>query len=368
NLEETNEIVNLVCNLRDYMMKTEYTEVKSGDSVPSYFRCSLSLELMLDPVIAASVAIPFQTGNAFDKQMDDNSFRLSDDEHNGCRNGATEKFEQQSPYIHSRSESFSSTISSTDCLLPVSKDVSQISNQHPSARAFSISGSDELATASHVNTLIEDLRGQSNEVQTTAAEELRLLTKHNMENLGAIKPIIYVLKTGNDGAKENSAAALFSLSVIENNKAKIGQSARIVQAGAVKFLVQMMEHADGMVDKAVALLSNLSTISEGRHNSSSAIFGIMRIDNFGYFITLFSCISNLWYSYFSMFHCCHVEDFSAPFIAFFSFLHVTTYDAFIFLLLPDGFLIGYSHIQNGISLPLCLISPPNYFLFLCSTL
>ncbi|KAE9619377.1 hypothetical protein Lalb_Chr02g0152481 [Lupinus albus] len=128
------------------------------------------------------VAIPFQTGNAFDKQMDDNSFRLSDDEHNGCRNGATEKFEQQSPYIHSRSESFSSTISSTDCLLPVSKDVSQISNQHPSARAFSISGSDELATASHVNTLIEDLRGQSNEVQTTAAEELRLLTKHNMEN------------------------------------------------------------------------------------------------------------------------------------------------------------------------------------------
>ncbi|KAE9619376.1 putative U box domain-containing protein [Lupinus albus] len=36
------------------MMKTEYTEVKSGDSVPSYFRCSLSLELMLDPVIAAS--------------------------------------------------------------------------------------------------------------------------------------------------------------------------------------------------------------------------------------------------------------------------------------------------------------------------
>ncbi|OIV90520.1 hypothetical protein TanjilG_32397 [Lupinus angustifolius] len=313
-----------------------------------------------------------QTGNTFDKQKDDNSYRLSE-EHNGCRSGAAEKFEQHSPYIHSRSEFFSSTISSTDCLLPVSKEVSWISNQHSCARAISrevtnvsvalpvkkqsgispwlsgkqfecpgskigglmengnnnsshtnnshlsvdsrhvsTSGSDELTAASHVNTLIQDLHGQSKKVQTTAAEELKLLTKHNMENrliinednktlimeAGAIDPLIHVLKTGNDGAKENSAAALFSLYVIENNKAKIGRSgavkalvdllasgtlrgkkdaattlynlsifhenkARIVQAGAVKFLVQMMERADGMVDKAIALLSNLSTISEG---------------------------------------------------------------------------------------------------------
>jgi hypothetical protein len=116
---------------------------------------------------------------------------------------------------------------------------------------------------------------------------------------GAIEPLIYVLKTGNNGAKENSAAALFSLSVPENNKAKIGRSgaikalvellasgtlrgkkdaatalfnlsifhdnkARIVQAGAVKFLAMLLDPADGMVDKAVALLANLSTIPEGR--------------------------------------------------------------------------------------------------------
>ena len=54
NLDEINQIVNLVCNLRDYVMKFECPEVKSGVSIPPYFRCPLSLELMSDPVIVAS--------------------------------------------------------------------------------------------------------------------------------------------------------------------------------------------------------------------------------------------------------------------------------------------------------------------------
>ncbi|XP_022959916.1 U-box domain-containing protein 3-like isoform X2 [Cucurbita moschata] len=116
---------------------------------------------------------------------------------------------------------------------------------------------------------------------------------------GAIEPLIHVLKTGTSTAKENSAATLFSLSVLEEYKAKIGQSgavkalvnllgegtlrgkkdaatalfnlsifhenkARIVQAGAVKYLVGLLATTTGMVDKAAALLANLSTISEGR--------------------------------------------------------------------------------------------------------
>ncbi|CAL0316845.1 unnamed protein product [Lupinus luteus] len=454
NLEEINEIMNLVRNLRDYVMKTECSEVKSGVSIPPYFRCPLSLELMSDPVILASGqtyerqsiqkwldhglticpktrqrlthtnlipnytvkamianwcdgndvkissnsdhnqssritsssdhSLPqdvahscslrplpssnpvsrssIQAGNAFEKQKVDNAFRLTEG-HNGCQSGAIEMFEQQSPYIHSRSESFSSSISSTDCLLPVPKEASQISNKQQNVRAFSgeiktvcptspgnkqsgisswLSGNqferpgliiggmennschtnnshsrvdshpvsnlgfDELTTASHVNELIEDLRSQSNEVQTIAAEELRLLTKHNMENriivghcgavvpllsllysdvkitqehavtallnlsinednkalimeAGAIEPLIYVLKTGNNGAKENSAATLFSLSVIENNKEKIGRS------GAVKTLVDLLGSGTlrGKKDAATALY-NLSIFHENK--------------------------------------------------------------------------------------------------------
>ncbi|KAE9612208.1 hypothetical protein Lal_00022119 [Lupinus albus] len=444
NLEEINEIMNLVRNLRDYVMKSECPEVKSGVSIPPYFRCPLSVELMFDPVIVASgqtyerqsiqkwldhgltvcpktrqrlthtnlipnytvkamianwceenavkfssnsdhiqssrVTTPsdhslpqdlahacslrslpssnsvsrssIQAGNALEKRKDDSSFRLTEG-HNGCQSGATEKFEQQSPYIHSRSESFSSSISSTECLLPVPKEESRISNKQQNTTVFSgeiknvcptspgnkqsgISpvsriggmdnnschtnnshsridshpvsnpGLDELTTASHVNELIEDLHSQSNEVQTIAAEELRLLTKHNMENriivghcgtvvpllsllysdvkitqehavtallnlsinednkalimeAGAIEPLIYVLKTGNNGAKENSAAALFSLSVIENNKEKIGRS------GAVKTLVDLLESGTlrGKKDAATALY-NLSIFHENK--------------------------------------------------------------------------------------------------------
>lgn len=37
-----------------------------------------------------------------------------------------------------------------------------------------------------------------------------------------------------------------------------------MQAGAVRYLVELMDPAAGMVDKAVAVLSNLATIHEGR--------------------------------------------------------------------------------------------------------
>ncbi|KAG2593416.1 U-box domain-containing protein 4-like [Panicum virgatum] len=121
----------------------------------------------------------------------------------------------------------------------------------------------------------------------------------------AIEALIHVLETGNPEAKANSAATLFSLSVIEENKAKIGRSgaikllvdlledgnaqgkkdaatalfnlsifhenkARIIEAGAVKPLVELMDPAAGMVDKAVAVLSILATVQEGRNGIAQA--------------------------------------------------------------------------------------------------
>ncbi|GAA0155086.1 ubiquitin-protein ligase [Lithospermum erythrorhizon] len=115
---------------------------------------------------------------------------------------------------------------------------------------------------------------------------------------GAIEPLIYVLRTGNAGARENAAAAVFSLSLLEEYRIKIGRTgavkalvellgsgsmrgkkdaatalfnlsiyhenkARIIQAGAVKHLVHLLDPAKEMVDKAIAVLANLSTISEG---------------------------------------------------------------------------------------------------------
>ncbi|XP_057438540.1 U-box domain-containing protein 3-like isoform X2 [Lotus japonicus] len=461
-MDEINQIVYLVCYLRDYVMKSKSSKVKSGVSISPYFKCPLSLELMVDPVIVASgqtydrqsiqmwldhgltvcpkthqrlshtnlipnytvkamianwceennVKLPnnsrnsnsahnsspsdyllhqdldrmcsfgsvhssnsnskssSQTGNTFEKQKGDSSFRLSD-ESSGCRSDEADKFQQQSPApssSYSRSESFSSSISSTDYVLPVAKVVSGRSSKHqnvelsgeitdgrsaspackelgnfPSlprqkfgsprseigwmenenkcnknnniiitshskenSHPLSSLGSDEMTTTSHVNKLIEDLLSQSNETQTAAVEELRLLSKHNMGNrviigqcgailhllpllysdmkitqehavtallnlsinednkalimeAGAVEPLIHVLQTGNDSAKENSAAALFSLSVVSNNKEKIGRS------GAVKALVDLLASGThrGKKDAATALY-NLSVFNENK--------------------------------------------------------------------------------------------------------
>lgn len=59
----------------------------------------------------------------------------------------------------------------------------------------------------------------------------------------AVEPHINVLKTGNLKAKENSAATLFSLSVIENNKVKIRRS------GAVEPLVDLFRKWNSMWEK-----------------------------------------------------------------------------------------------------------------------
>lgn len=59
-MEQIDQLVDLVSCIRDHMIQTEFLEVAKGISIPPYFRCPLSTELMLDPVIVAS-------GQTFDK-------------------------------------------------------------------------------------------------------------------------------------------------------------------------------------------------------------------------------------------------------------------------------------------------------------
>ncbi|XWS46985.1 hypothetical protein CRYUN_Cryun14cG0115000 [Craigia yunnanensis] len=301
-----------------------------------------------------------EVGNGLEKQKIDISSRFSG-ECNRCQSREIDKYDHQSPdrsYIHSRTESASSEIFNIDYAPAASNDFSRRSKKHeinelveisseglgtfPSTKesgfspwitgkqlqvsgrkveeavngnhnynrahsiSFSGSGCDDLTTSSHVKKLVDNLKSLSNEVQTTAAAELRLLAKHNMDNRiiighcgaiaallsllysevkltqehavtallnlsinednkamiaksGAIEPLIHVLKSGNNGAKENSAAALFSLSVLEEYKARIGRS------GAVKALVNLLGSGTlrGKKDAATALF-NLSVFHENK--------------------------------------------------------------------------------------------------------
>ncbi|XP_065874317.1 U-box domain-containing protein 3 [Euphorbia lathyris] len=440
-LDLINQIADLMSSIRNCLLKVECFEPNSGIPIPSYFRCPLSLDLMLDPVIVASGQtferasiqkwldnglstcpktrqtlshtnlIPNYTvkamianwceenhlrlsgnikqtnqtsastpdincsaqtinstsksstevENGFEKHKVDFSSKLNGEESNGYEIRQAESFERQShelSYIHSRSESTASAVSSIDYVSPsrVSNEVStkhekfndlsgEITSQRPAAlpnkdsgsspwlsgnqfhiskmktegdtngnhnqgRTQSVSSLDSAdsddPTSSHVKNLVDDLKSQSNTVQTAAAAELRNLSKNMMENrinigrsgavvpllqllysdvkltqehavtallnlsiseeikamiaeAGAVEPLIYVLKSGNDAAKENSAAALFSLSVLEEYKAKIGRS------GAVKALVNLLASGTlrGKKDAATALF-NLSILHENK--------------------------------------------------------------------------------------------------------
>ncbi|KAG9144991.1 hypothetical protein Leryth_017458 [Lithospermum erythrorhizon] len=433
--DRLDSIINLISNIRDYVAKYGSSNGVKCMQIPSYFRCPLSLELMVDPVIVASgqtydrasiqkwldnglivcpqtrqgllhtnlipnytvkaliinwcvengIQLPTpcqpadfgQVSSKCSLQSNSPMMEVPSEVGKGCvkeQNGSLEsKVEElnlqpaeeavrvahSSPehsYCHSRTESTSSAVSSVDYVRGGSTDASRISSKHDSvsdisgeitsdshnsvnkyleysplsarqyqcskelsevavngkhyiSKDFSLhagSSSDDLTTTSYVEEVVEALKGQSTELQSSAAAELRFLAKNNMDNRliishcgaitplisllysdvkitqehavtallnlsicekikamigdeGAIEPLIYVLRTGSSGARENAAAALFSLSLLEGYRIKIGRT------GAVKALVDLLESGSvrGKKDAATALF-NLSIYHENK--------------------------------------------------------------------------------------------------------
>ncbi|KAJ6953099.1 U-box domain-containing protein 3-like [Populus alba x Populus x berolinensis] len=291
-LYQIDQIVDLISQIRSWLLKVERHDPKSGAPIPPYFRCPLSLELMLDPVMWLLVKLMIgsnstsrssvEVGNGFEKQVIGVSSRLSGEEFNRYNVMGTESFEHPShghSYIHSRSESTSSAISSIEYVPPVSDEMLKLSTKHdnvndlsgeitsecPAASPsnsikesspcssgmqfhspktqvdmasngshncsrtnslqFSDSGSHDLTKTSQVKKLVEGLKSLSNEVQTKAAEELRLLAKHDMENRviighsGAIRPLLSLLCSEVKLTQEHAVTALLNLSINEENKA-----------------------------------------------------------------------------------------------------------------------------------------------------
>ncbi|OWM81497.1 hypothetical protein CDL15_Pgr007535 [Punica granatum] len=410
------QISDVISHIRDYMVETYYIETTNGVPIPPYFRCPLSLELMVDPVIVASgqtyerasiqkwfdhgldicpktyqplthknlipnytvkamvlswceqnsvrvsnssdMQIPsghgspqeYKRADSFgffrrnssrcDPRRSDASCRSSGEEFGGqsSENENYDSLSVEKVSIHSRSESTSSLISSTDYLPQKSDGTPRYSGKpdnNPHIPLDQLSGSkasitnlpngrldfDNLTTESHVKKLVEDLHSQSKEAEAAAAEELRLLAKHNTENriligqcgaiphllsllyspvkhtqehavsailnlsineenkaliagLGPIEPLVHALQSGNEAARENSAAALFSLSALGDFKAKIGRS------GAVKALVDLLGSGTlrGKKDAATALF-NLSIFHEnkGRIVQAGAVRSLVQL-------------------------------------------------------------------------------------------
>ncbi|KAG8054485.1 hypothetical protein GUJ93_ZPchr0001g32964 [Zizania palustris] len=290
-LDDINDIVELVNHMLDKYVEEKQKHSIDGVPIPADFCCPLSLQLMSDPVIVAS-GLSTATAAANKSLLDDSAAlkQMRDD-------GSEVSDEEQ--HLKNNDSSYST-------------DHHDLDGENVRVHTSSDSNASEITQDGAVNTCSKELKNDSVEVQRSATGELRVLSRHCMENrvamanCGAIpflinSNIIYVLHVGNPEAKANSAATLFSLSVIEENKIKTGRSgaieplvdllgdgtaqgkkdattalfnlsifhenkALIVKAGAVKHLVELMDPASGMVDKVVAVLANLATLQEGRND------------------------------------------------------------------------------------------------------
>ncbi|XP_057965632.1 U-box domain-containing protein 3 isoform X2 [Malania oleifera] len=425
-LDHISQIMDLFSHIRSCVVKLDCFKMINGVSIPSYFRCPLSLELMVDPVIVASgqtyerasiqkwldheliicpqtrlrlahtniipnytvkalianwceennvrlsrtpectniISVPplnnesrqdfihtdsfhcslhsnctsrssVEVGNELEKQKVDTSSRLNEELSKACKRRDNERSESPSPeqsYIHSRSESVASAISSVDYMPTGSTEASGISdknenvseysgeitserptssptkdlgfspwpsgNQSPKVRTempsngshshsrtlshpFSDSGSDDLTTASHVEKMVEDLKSQSIEVQTRAAAELRFLAKHNMENrliigrCGAISLLLALLYSEVQQTQEHAVTALLNLSINEDNKAMIAE------AGAIAPLIHVLKSGNaGAKENSAAALFSLSVLEEykakiGRSGAVKALVDLL---------------------------------------------------------------------------------------------
>ncbi|MCO5564308.1 hypothetical protein L7F22_017968 [Adiantum nelumboides] len=126
---------------------------------------------------------------------------------------------------------------------------------------------DSLVEEGAIEAFVGVLRGGlSDMVQENAAVALAHLAaceanRSRIGSAGAITPLVDLLERGSARGKKDAAAALYRLSSVDENKR------RLVRVGALRPIVGFMVNEggkDGMVDKAMAILSNLVSIEEGR--------------------------------------------------------------------------------------------------------
>ncbi|KAL8089711.1 hypothetical protein AgCh_039264 [Apium graveolens] len=145
-----------------------------------------------------------------------------------------------------------------------------------------------------------DLLTQEHAVTALLNLSICVNNKWSIVSCGAVPGIIYVLKKGSMVARENAAATLFSLSVVDENKVTIGgfgaipplvkllnegnhrgkkdaatalfnlciyqgNKGKAVRAGIVPALMKVLkEPHNGLLDESLAILSILGSHSEGR--------------------------------------------------------------------------------------------------------
>ncbi|GAB2276798.1 hypothetical protein Dimus_011513 [Dionaea muscipula] len=332
-------MTSLLRKLNDYLCTVD-SETHTGDVnvqqdlvkyrspiIPDEFRCPMSLELMMDPVIIS-------TGQTYERSCIQ---KWLDAGHKICP-----KTQQT---LTSMALTPNYVLKSLITLWCENNGV-ELPKKRPESRN---GGSPSDCDRASINMLLHKLVHGNTEDQRASTGELRLLARRNADNrvciaktgaipllvgllssqdsrtqehavtallnlsiheanksvivdVGAIPDIVQVLKKGSMEARENAAATLFSISVIDDNKVTIGAAGaipplidllrcgtprgkkdaataifnlliyqgnkvRAVKAGIVPALMQLLKDVGpggGMVDEALAILAMLASHPEGK--------------------------------------------------------------------------------------------------------
>ncbi|KAK7385781.1 hypothetical protein VNO78_31637 [Psophocarpus tetragonolobus] len=245
-------------------------------NVPDEFRCPISLDLMRDPVIVSS-------GHTYDRPS---IAQWINSGHPTCPksgqrlihtalipNCALKSLVQQWCY---------------DNNVPVNEPTTEGNNNKKLKEDAIDHISANKAAADAVKMTAEFLVGKlatgSADIQRQAAYELRLLAKTGMVNrrviaeVGAIPFLVTVLGSQDSRIQEHAVTALFNLSIFDNNKILI------MAAGAVDSIVEVLESGKTMEarENAAASIYSLSMVDEckvqigGRPRAIPALVGLLK--------------------------------------------------------------------------------------------
>ncbi|XP_078429333.1 U-box domain-containing protein 3-like isoform X2 [Wolffia australiana] len=279
-----------------------------GRKVPPFFRCPLSSELMVDPVILASGQtfersfirkwldgglricpvtrqplahadlVPNFTVKALIANWCEENAAWSErgsgerDEEDDRGSVAGKTHVSDEPYRgHSRSASASSASSALDSgraetqgWSPVGFEERTPSSTPRSRISEDVAGAADLCA---VERLVDDLRSweEDQDRAAAAARELRLLARHSTENrvaiarCGAIGPLVALLGGAGGVGQEDAVTALLNLSIDERNKKAVAE------AGAAEALVGVLRAGSAVAkENAAATLASLAAMEELR--------------------------------------------------------------------------------------------------------
>ncbi|KAJ7966970.1 RING-type E3 ubiquitin transferase [Quillaja saponaria] len=268
--------------------------------IPHEFLCSITLEIMTDPVIVAN-------GQTYERESiqkcgaEKNNFHLPKKvTPSGQESSSTEHKDEISSLVEDLS-----SIHLEVQRKAVTK-IRMLSKENSENRIL-------FANCGGIPPLVQLLSYPDSKIQQHAVTALLNLSideanKKLISREGAIPAIIEVLRNGGTEARENSAAALFSLSMLDENKVAVGLSdgipplvdllqngtirgkrdavtalfnlslnnankARAISAGIVNPLLQLLKDKNlGMVDEALSIFLLLASNPDGRQEIGQLSF------------------------------------------------------------------------------------------------